>query len=62
MVKPLSTADGALFQISGNLVMDVAKNGSFLDIDRGSEPDYRITDPKAFYDRSAIAQAIDDGV
>lgn len=61
MVKSLGTADGSLYQISGNLVMTVAKNGSFLDIDSGVDPDYRIADPKAFYDRSAIAKAIDSG-
>jgi hypothetical protein len=62
MVKPLSTADGALFQISGNMLMGVAKNGSFLDIDQGVDPDYRLNDASAFYDRTTLAANIDNGV
>jgi hypothetical protein len=62
MVKPLSTADGTLFQISGNMSMMVAHNGTFVDIDQGMEPDYRLGDPKAFYDRTNMAKDIDAGV
>ncbi len=62
MVKPLGTADGTLFQISGNMSMRVAHNGSFNDIDQGMEPDYRLGDPYAFYDRATMAKDIDDGV
>jgi uncharacterized protein YcfL len=62
MVKPLSTADGTLFQISGNMSMVVAHNGSFVDIDQGMEPDYRLGDPASFYDRVSLAQDIDAGV
>jgi hypothetical protein len=62
MVKPLSTADGTLFQISGNMSMVVAHNGSFVDIDQGMEPDYRLGDPSSFYDRANMAKDIDAGV
>jgi hypothetical protein len=62
MVKPLSTADGTLFQISGNMAMVVAHNGSFVDIDQGMEPDYRLGDPASFYDRVNMAKDIDAGV
>lgn len=62
MVKNLSTADGTLFQISGNMSMMVAHNGSFVDIDQGMEPDYRLGDPASFYDRVNLAKDIDAGV
>jgi hypothetical protein len=62
MVKPLTTADGTVFQISGNMVMTVAHNGSFVDIDQGMEPDYRLGDPASFYDRVNLAKDIDAGV
>lgn len=62
MVKNLSTADGTLFQISGNMSMVVAHNGSFVDIDQGMEPDYRLGDPASFYDRVTLAKDIDAGI
>jgi hypothetical protein len=31
--------------------MMVAHNGSFVDIDQGMEPDYRLGDPASYYDR-----------
>jgi hypothetical protein len=62
MVKPLGSADGTLFQISGNMSMRVAHNGSFNDIDQGMEPDYRLGDPSAFYDRASMAKDIDGGL
>lgn len=62
MVKNLTTADGSIFQISGNMLMTVAHNGTFVDIDQGMSPDYRLNDAGAFYDRATLASDIDAGV
>jgi hypothetical protein len=62
MVKNLTTADGSIFQISGNMVMSVAHNGTFVDIDQGMSPDYRLNDISAYYDRATLASDIDSGV
>jgi hypothetical protein len=62
MVKNLTTADGSIIQISGNMVMTVAHNGTFVDIDQGMSADYRLGDASAFYDRTTLAKNIDDGV
>ena len=58
VVLPLSTADGAAFQISGFLRLAFIKNGSFYDIDQGTEPDYPLMRPAAFYDREALTEYI----
>ena len=58
VVLPMSTADGASFQISGFLRLAFIKNGSFYDIDQGAEPDYPIMKPSSFYDREALTAYI----
>ena len=54
VVQPVSSAWGALFQISGAQRMSFLKNGSFYDIDQGIDPDYYIDDIAHFYDRKAL--------
>ena len=58
VVLPLSTADGSAFQISGFLRLSYIKNGSFYDIDQGTEPDYPLMRPASFYDREAMTEYI----
>ena len=58
VVLPMSTADGSSFQISGFLRLSFIKNGSFYDIDQGTEPDYPLMRPAAFYDREALTEYI----
>ena len=58
VVLPLSTADGASFQISGFLRLAFIKNGSFYDIDQGAEPDYPLMRPASYYDREALTAYI----
>ena len=58
VVLPLSTADGSAFQISGFLRLSYIKNGSFYDIDQGTEPDYPLMRPASFYDREALTEYI----
>ena len=58
VVLPLSTADGSAFQISGFLRLSYIKNGSFYDIDQGTEPDYPLMQPASFYDREALTEYI----
>ena len=57
-VMPLSTAGGALFQISGYRRMSAFKNGSFYDIDRGAEPDVYIDRIAEYYDRESLTERI----
>ena len=58
-VLPLSTADGALFQISSPNRMSYMKNGSYYDTDTGIDPDCVIVRPSNFYDREALTEYID---
>ena len=58
VVQPLSTASGAVFQISSAQRMSFLKNGSFYDIDQGVEPDYYIDRIEHFYDRNALTDYI----
>ena len=58
VVQPLSTASGAVFQISSAQRMSFLKNGSFYDIDQGVEPDYYIDRVEHFYDRNAMTDYI----
>ena len=50
----VSTAWGTSFQISVNICASFLKNGAFYDVDRGAEPDYVLTVPDSFYDRTAL--------
>ena len=58
VVQPLTTAAGALFQISGQKRVSITKNGSFYDVDTGVEPDVYLRDVETFYDRRALADMI----
>jgi hypothetical protein len=57
-VLPMSTAYGTSFQISSPNRMSYLKNGSYYDIDRGTEPDYQISTPEKYYDRQALTDYI----
>jgi hypothetical protein len=58
-VQPSSTADGTTFRMSSKYVMSFNKNGSNYDIDRGVEPDLRISKPANFYNIAALAGLVD---
>ena len=58
VVRPLTTADGSLFQVSGELQLSFLKNGAFYDIDQGAEPDFPLMKPDSFYDRPALVDYI----
>ena len=58
MILPLSTATGAVFQISGPMRLAFTKNGSFYDIDQGAAPDIPLQFPDSFYDRAALTDTI----
>ena len=60
VVRPLTTADGSIFQISGSMRLAYMKNGSFYDIDQGVEPDFIIPTPKQFYDREYLTGYINE--
>ena len=57
-ILPMSTACGAIFQISSPYRMSYLKNGSYYDIDRGIDPDCLIVKPGNFYDRQALTEYI----
>lgn len=56
VVRPLSTADGTVLQISGPHRISKLANGSYYDIDRGITPDIPITRIDNFYDRKALGE------
>lgn len=58
VIQPISTAWGTSFRISSPRRLSFMKNGSFYDIDRGADPDYVLTDPDCFYDRTALTEYI----
>ena len=60
VVRPVSAAWGAMFQISGAQRMSFLKNGSFYDIDQGVDPDYYINDISNFYNRQALTDYINN--
>ncbi len=57
-VLHMSTASGAIFNISSPYRMSSVKNGSYYDIDLGIEPDCYITKLENFYDRQALTDYI----
>lgn len=59
VVQPLSTASGSLIRISGSTQISFAKNGSFYDVDRGTEPDLYIKDIEMLYDREYTNTVLD---
>ena len=58
VVRPCSTASGAIMQISGTKQISVLKNGSFYNTDRGVDPDIFIADRTTMYDREALVDFI----
>ena len=58
VVQPLSTAWGTCFRISGPLRISYMKNGSYYDVDQGAEPDYTISSPENYYNRSELVSYI----
>ena len=58
VVRPCTTASGAVFQISGSKELSTVINGSFYNIDQGIEPDIRLTKFASFYDREALVELI----
>ena len=58
VVQYASSAWGTSFRISSPKRMSFLKNGSFYDIDRGTEPDYQISKPEKYYDRQALTDYI----
>ncbi len=59
VVQYLSTADGTFFQTSGNKELNIAHNGSFLNIDKGIDVDFTIDKYADFFYRPALAKKID---
>ena len=58
VTQPISSAWGTSFRISSPRQLSFMKNGSFYDIDRGTEPDFVLTGPKSYYDREALTEYI----
>lgn len=58
IVESASSAWGTAFRLSGSHQLSFMKNGSFYDIDRGTEPDFVLTNPDKFYDRQALTEYI----
>ena len=58
IVESASSAWGTAFRLSGTHQLSFMKNGSFYDIDRGAEPDFVLTDPDKYYDRTALTKYI----
>jgi C-terminal processing protease CtpA/Prc len=56
---PITLADGTFYQVSGYRMLSTCKNGIFYDIDRGVEPDYRLSDFSEFYSRDSLTTYID---
>ena len=56
----MSTAWGAMFQISSQSRMSFFKNGSFYDIDQGVDPDIYLTNIESYYDREKLTEYINN--
>ena len=55
-VLPCTTAEGTIFQISGNKQISIIRNGSFYNTDTGVEPDFRLEKAESFYGRPALVE------
>ena len=60
VIQPISSAWGTSFRISSPRRLSFMKNGSFYDIDRGAEPDFVLTNPAFFYDRTGLTEYINN--
>lgn len=58
VVQNISSAWGTSFRISGSKRLSFIKNGSYYDIDRGTDPDFIITSPEKYYDRQDLTDYI----
>ena len=58
IVQTLSTADGALFCVSGRRRVNTSNNGVFYSVDSGVEPHYYLPKPSMFYDREKLTEYI----
>ena len=58
-VQPMSTASGAILQVSGNRRFSFSKNGAMYDCDRGAEPDVFVDDMSKLYDREYVNRLLD---
>ena len=58
-VQPMSTASGAVMQISGNYRISFSKNGEFYNVDRGADPDIYVDDMTRIYDRAYVNEILD---
>lgn len=59
-ILSMSTAWGAMFQISSQRRMSFFKNGSFYDIDQGVDPDIYLTNIESYYDREKLTEYINN--
>ena len=57
-VLPSCSAWGTSFQISAPRQLSFLKNGSFYNVDRGTDPDYVLADLNEYYDRAALTDYI----
>ena len=58
LVRPMTTAWGTCYQISGPERMAFVKNGSCYDVDQGVDPDHIIDKYAHFYDRESLTEFI----
>ena len=57
-VQPVSSAWGTSFRISGTFKICSMNNGSYTDIDQGAEPDYTLSLPESYYNRTELVAYI----
>ena len=58
VVQFCSTAWGSSIRLSSSRRLSFLKNGAFYDIDRGAEPDHRISNLDLYYDRKRLTNYI----
>ena len=57
-VYPASSAIGTYFNTSSHFRFSAEKNGVFKDIDDGVSPDYKLTELRSFYNRTAFIKKL----
>lgn len=58
VVRPCTTASGAVFLVSSNRQISYVRNGSMYNVDQGAEPDFTISKFETMYDRQKLVQFI----
>ena len=58
VVRPCTTASGAIFTISSPRQVSIIRNGSLYNADQGIDPDFTISKPENFYDREKLVEFI----